>query len=65
MTQRFCSVREVVETLGISRTCAYSLVREGVLPSVKVQGSGIRVPMAALEVMIREMEEEAKKHAAA
>lgn len=65
MAQRFCSVREVVETLGISRTCAYSLVRQGVLPSVRVQGSGIRVPMAALEEMICEMEKEAMKHAAA
>jgi excisionase family DNA binding protein len=43
MTKRFNTVREVGDLLGISRTAAYELVRNGTLPSVRIGGAGIRV----------------------
>lgn len=64
MTRRFHSVREVVEVLGISRTAAYQLVRNGDLPSVRIAGAGIRVPTDALEAFAQAMEAKAMGTAA-
>ena len=65
MTQRFCSIREVSEWLGISRTAAYELVRGGTLPSVRIARAGIRVPTSALEEFANAMEETASTDFAA
>ncbi len=45
-------VEEVAQLLGISRTKAYELVREGRIPSVKLDEATIRVPRRALEELI-------------
>ena len=58
MTKRFVPVREVAEALGIPRTSAYRLVREGVIPSVTIVGA-IRVPTAVLDEYASRLEAEA------
>jgi excisionase family DNA binding protein len=65
MEKRFRSVREVGEWLGISRTAAYELVRDGSLPSVRIAGAGIRVPTSVLEEFATAMEEKASTDSAA
>ena len=58
MTKMFVPVREVAEMLGISRTAAYGLVRNGTLPSVSIAGA-TRVPAAALEQFANRLEAQA------
>ena len=65
MTKRFLSIPEVIAELGVARTTAYRLVREGVLPSTRIGGAGIRVPRSALEQFVQEMEKEARSTTAA
>ncbi len=54
MEQRFYRVREVAELLAISRTSAYSLVRNGQLPAVEVAGT-MRVPRDAAERFVERL----------
>jgi len=61
MEKRFLSVVEVGEVLGVSRTAAYGLVKEGILPSVRMAGSSTKVPVAALDEYARQMEVEATR----
>lgn len=42
---------EAIELLKVSRAQFYNLVREGVIPSLKL-GKSIRVPLRALEAFI-------------
>jgi excisionase family DNA binding protein len=58
VTKKFVPVREVADLLGIPRTSAYRLVRDGVVPSVTIAGA-IRVPAAALEEFASRLEAEA------
>jgi excisionase family DNA binding protein len=64
MTQKFYSVREVAELLGISRTSAYGLVRSHSLPSVTIAGT-VRVPVAAMDRFASRLEAEALAGSAA
>jgi excisionase family DNA binding protein len=58
MTKKFVPVREVADVLGIPRTSAYRLVREGIIPSVTIAGA-IRVPKAVLDEYASSLEAEA------
>jgi excisionase family DNA binding protein len=42
---------EAADAIGVSRSKAYQLIAEGVIPSVRVGGS-VRVPVAALQQWI-------------
>jgi excisionase family DNA binding protein len=44
----FLSVTELAERLGVSRSTAYNLVRDGAVPVITLRGT-LRVPSAALE----------------
>lgn len=44
----FLSVAEAAKTLGVSRNTVYTLVRSGVIASVRI-GRQIRIPAAVLE----------------
>lgn len=50
------TVEEAAERLGIGRTLAWQLVRQGGLPSVRL-GRCVRVPLSALEAWIAERTE--------
>lgn len=51
--QRFLSLPDVAEILGISMAQAYALVRRGELPAIKIGGRGQwRVEIAALDAYI-------------
>jgi excisionase family DNA binding protein len=50
---RFIAVRTVAEELGVSVDTVYRMLREGVLPGVRV-GSVLRVPRALLEEYLQE-----------
>lgn len=53
MTPRFLTLADVAETLNISGSQAYALVRNGDLPAIKIGGRGQwRVESAALEEFI-------------
>jgi excisionase family DNA binding protein len=55
---------EVGDAIGVSRSKAYELIANGVIPSVKVGGC-VRVPLAALQSWIdRQMAERAGRPAA-
>ena len=47
------SVEEAGETLGISRSLAYDLVRRGELPSLRL-GRRLVVPVRALEALVEQ-----------
>ncbi len=47
------TVPETAQTLGIGRTLAWTLVRRGELPAVRI-GRAVRVPVAAVESWIAE-----------
>lgn len=51
MERLLLRVSEAADSLGIGRTLAYDLVREGVIPSIQL-GARIRVPKAELEQSI-------------
>jgi excisionase family DNA binding protein len=51
--RRFITVRMVADELGISVHTVYRMVRDGVLPGVRV-GSMLRVPRALLEEYLEE-----------
>lgn len=56
MTARFLTLADVAETLNISASQAYALVRSGDLPAIKVGGRGQwRVEVSALEEYISRM----------
>lgn len=56
MTARFLTLADVAETLNISASQAYALVRSGDLPAIKVGGRGQwRVEVSALEDYISRM----------
>jgi excisionase family DNA binding protein len=46
------TVPEVAEALGISRMSAYTAVRAGVIPSIRI-GRRVLVPRAALAQLLR------------
>lgn len=43
-TNQFLKVEDVKEILGVSRTTAYSLVRSGEFPILKIGKNSIRIP---------------------
>ncbi len=56
MTARFLTLADVAETLNISASQTYALVRSGELPAIKVGGRGQwRVEASALEEYIARM----------
>lgn len=55
---QFLSVAELAGILRVSRTTAYELVRDRVVPSIRVGGS-IRVPTSALDRWLADREQEA------
>jgi excisionase family DNA binding protein len=56
MAPRFLTLADVAETLNISASQAYALVRNGDLPAIKVGGRGQwRVEAAELETYIARM----------
>lgn len=56
MTARFLTLADVAETLNISASQTYALVRSGELPAIKVGGRGQwRVEVSALEDYIARM----------
>lgn len=56
MTARFLTLADVAETLNISASQTYALVRSGELPAIKVGGRGQwRVEVSALEEYIARM----------
>lgn len=56
VTARFLTLADVAETLNISASQAYALVRSGELPAIKIGGRGQwRVENSALEDYIQRM----------
>jgi len=54
--QRFIQLGQVAETLGISTSQTYALVRSGELPAIKIGGRGQwRVALDALDAYIERM----------
>ena len=49
-------VTEVARTLGIARSLAYEMARDGRLPAVRI-GKAVRVPRRRLEAWIEEQTE--------
>jgi len=45
---------EAAKALGCSRTRVYELVNSGHLPHVRLGGSSIRIPKAAIEKMVQD-----------
>lgn len=61
MTARFLTLADVAETLNISASQTYALVRSGDLPAIKVGGRGQwRVEVAVLEEYIQRMYEQTR-----
>lgn len=53
--QRLCvRVAEAAEILGLGSSRVYALVNSGELPSVRLGGRAIRLPLAQLRAMIDE-----------
>jgi len=55
---------EAGRALGVSRNVAYRLIREGTIPALRL-GRKLRVPVAALEEMLRHPKPLEKKQGAA
>jgi excisionase family DNA binding protein len=61
MGARFLTLADVAETLNISASQAYALVRSGDLPAIKVGGRGQwRIEVSVLEEYIKRMYEQAR-----
>lgn len=61
---RFMTLDQVAEYLSISNPQAYSLVRSGDLPAMKIGGRGVwRVDRRQLEAYIERVHEETRKWA--
>lgn len=61
VTARFLTLADVAETLNISASQAYALVRSGDLPAIKVGGRGQwRVEVDVLENYIQRMYEQTR-----
>ncbi len=58
---RCLSIREVAAELGISRTTAWELVKEGQLPAVRITPRCLRVAREDLERFIQSHREEAHR----
>lgn len=59
MPERFLTLADVAETLNISASQTYALVRSGELPAIKIGGRGQwRVESGALEAYISRMYEQ-------
>ncbi|WP_252976255.1 helix-turn-helix domain-containing protein [Janibacter melonis] len=64
MAKRFVPLSEVAETLDISASQAYALVRSGELPAIKVGGRGQwRVELTELDAYIERMYSQTKAFA--
>ncbi len=62
VTPRFLTLADVAETLNISASQAYALVRSGDLPAIKIGGRGQwRVEDAALESFIVQQYEQTRE----
>ncbi len=60
--QMYYKVSQVAELLGISRSAAYELVREGVIPAVHLGGM-LRVSRRALEELDERLSGQAQQEA--
>ncbi len=66
MADRFLQLSEVAETLNISASQTYALVRSGELPAIKIGGRGQwRVERSELEAYIQRCYAETKAFVAA
>lgn len=45
-------VAEVAPLLGVSRSKAYEMVARGAIPSIKISGGSVRVPVAELRAWV-------------
>lgn len=62
MTPRFLTLADVAETLNISASQTYALVRSGDLPAIKIGGRGQwRVEASALEEFIARQYEQTRE----
>lgn len=62
MTPRFLTLADVAETLNISASQTYALVRSGDLPAIKIGGRGQwRVESSALEDFIARQYEQTRE----
>lgn len=60
---RFLTLADTAEVLNISASQAYSLVRSGELPAIKIGGSGHwRIERTVLESYIEAKYEESRRH---
>jgi excisionase family DNA binding protein len=50
--RKFLRPNEAAQALGCSRTRIYELIYSGYLPHVRLGGTALRIPMAAIEQMI-------------
>lgn len=63
MAPRFLTLADVAETLNISASQAYALVRSGDLPAIKIGGRGQwRVEASALEEFIARQYEQTREY---
>lgn len=46
------NVKEVADALGISRILAYSLVKQGKIPSIRISARRLLIPKAALAKLL-------------
>lgn len=66
MEPRFLTLADVAETLNVSASQAYALVRSGDLPAIKIGGRGQwRVEAAVLEDYIQRMYQQTRSFIAA
>jgi excisionase family DNA binding protein len=54
----FLTVSELAGRLGVGRSTAYALVRDGQVPAIRLRGT-IRIPLASLERWLADREQEA------
>lgn len=47
-------IPEVAQTLGLGRTTVYQLVKDGILPTVRIGRRGVRIPVDALNDWVTE-----------
>jgi len=59
MIKQTYTVEEAAKVLGIGRTVAYRLAREGKLPTLRL-GGAVRIPIAALDELLASAKPAAK-----
>jgi len=55
----FLTVAEVAQRIGVSRERAYQLIDNGTIPNIRLSERRIRIPVAAFEQWLAELNERA------